>query len=108
MNKNKIKKKLVFAVPCRNTGRRLFGKPIQFIDPDRKITIIEQLISCIKKINSVSDIVLGISYGSENKIFEKIAKIGLFYQICFSLNMANKPFKSQKCQISQFCESHNS
>ena len=74
MNKNKIKKKLVFAVPCRNSGRRLFGKPIQFIDPDRKITIIEQLISCIKKINSVSDIVLGISYGSENKIFEKIAK----------------------------------
>tara|TARA_B100000686_G_C16708947_1_gene927984 strand:+ start:671 stop:1456 length:786 start_codon:yes stop_codon:yes gene_type:complete len=71
----KIKqKKLVFAIPCRNTGKRLFGKPVQFIDPARKVTVLEQLVRCIKKVNSVSDIVLGISYGNENKIFEKIAK----------------------------------
>ena len=73
IRKNK-QKKLVFALPCRNSGKRLFGKPVQFIDPGRKITVLDQLVSCIKRISSVSDIVLGISYGSENKVFEKIAK----------------------------------
>ena len=71
---NKIKKKLIFALPCRNGGSRLYGKPIQFIDIDKRITVIEQLISCIRKISCVSDIVLGISHGIENKIFEKVAK----------------------------------
>jgi len=68
------KKKLIMALACRNSGTRLHGKPIQYIDIDKKITIVEQLISCIKKIRCVSDIVLGISYGNENKIFQKIAK----------------------------------
>ena len=63
----KTKKKLILALPCRATGVRLYGKPNQYIDIDKKVTIVEQLINCIKKIRSVSDIVMGISYGNENK-----------------------------------------
>jgi len=72
--KKQIKKKLVLALPCRATGTRLYGKPNQYIDIDKKITIVEQLINCIKKIRCVSDIVIGIPYGNENEIFKKIAK----------------------------------
>jgi len=70
----KIKKKLIFALPCRNGGSRLYGKPMQFIDIDKRITVLEQLINCIRKISCVSDVVLGISDGIENRIFEKLAK----------------------------------
>jgi len=69
-----MKKKLVLALACRNSGTRLYGKSVQYINIDKKVTILEQLINCIKKIDSVSDIVLGISYGDENKIYKKIAK----------------------------------
>ena len=40
----KIKKKLIMALACRNSGTRLYGKPIQYIDIDKKVTIVEQLI----------------------------------------------------------------
>ncbi len=67
-------KKLVCVLPCRNGGVRLFGKPMQIIDQKKNITILEHLINCLKRIGSVSEIALAISHGSENKIFEKIAK----------------------------------
>tara|TARA_X000000368_G_C22726456_1_gene577562 strand:- start:80 stop:364 length:285 start_codon:yes stop_codon:yes gene_type:complete len=73
-----MKKKLVLALACRNSGTRLYGKSVQYINIDKKVTILEQLINCIKKIDSVSDIVLGISYGDENKIYKKIAKKKIF------------------------------
>jgi len=70
-------KKLVCVLPCRNGGVRLFGKPMQIIDQKKNITILEHLINCLKRIGSVSEIALAISHGSENKIFEKIAKKNL-------------------------------
>ena len=70
----KIIKKLVCVLPCRNGGVRLFGKPMQIIDQKKNITIIEHIINCLKKVSSVSEVALAISYGTENKIFEKIAK----------------------------------
>ena len=53
IRKNK-QKKLVFALPCRNSGKRLFGKPVQFIDPGRKIINSgEQVFIQIKNESSV-------------------------------------------------------
>lgn len=67
-------KKLVCVMSCRNRGTRLFGKPMQILNIKKNITIIEHLIDCLNKINSVSEVALAVSYGFENKIFEEIAK----------------------------------
>ena len=54
-------KKLVCVLPCRNGGLRLFGKPMQIIDQEKNITIVEHLINCLKKIRSISEVALAIS-----------------------------------------------
>ena len=79
---HKATNKLVCVLTCRNKSTRLFGKPIQIIDEKKNITIIEHLINCLSKINCISEVVLAVAYGPENKIFEKIAKrksIKIFY-----------------------------
>ena len=42
------KRKLVAALACRNNGSRLFGKPLQNLDVNKGIKIIDNLIECIK------------------------------------------------------------
>ena len=68
-----MKNKLVAALACRNQGTRLYGKPIQNLDVKKGITILDNIISCLKSISCIDEIVLGISEGSENQIFKKIA-----------------------------------
>jgi spore coat polysaccharide biosynthesis protein SpsF len=69
-----MKKKLVAVLACRNTGSRLFGKPLQNLDVKRKYTIIDNLINCLKSFKFIDDICLGISFGNANKIFIDYAK----------------------------------
>ena len=68
-----MKKKLVAALACRNQGTRLYGKPIQNLDIENGITIIDNVISCLQSIECIDEVVLGISEGIENEIFIKIA-----------------------------------
>jgi spore coat polysaccharide biosynthesis protein SpsF len=67
-------KKLIAAIACRNNGSRLYGKPLQNLDVVDQITILDNIIACIKSIKIVDVIVLGISKGSDNHIFEEYAK----------------------------------
>ena len=67
-------RKLVAAIACRNNGSRLYGKPLQNLDIEGQITILDNIIACIKSLNIVDDIVLGISFGSDNAAFEDYAK----------------------------------
>ena len=67
------KRKLVAALACRNNGSRLFGKPLQNLDVNKGIKIIDNLIECIKSIEEIDNIVLGIAEGVENDIFKEIA-----------------------------------
>ena len=69
-----MKKKLVAALACRNQGTRLYGKPIQNLDIENGIRIIDNVISCLKSIQCIDEVVLGISEGIENEIFIKIAE----------------------------------
>ena len=69
-----MKKKLVAALACRNQGTRLYGKPVQNLDIDNGIRIIDNIISCLQSISCIDEVVLGISEGLENEIFIKIAK----------------------------------
>ena len=56
-----MNKKLIAALACRNQGSRLYGKPIQNLDIDKGVTIIDNLIGCLKYIKCIDEIVLGIS-----------------------------------------------
>ena len=68
-----MSKKLVAALACRNQGSRLYGKPVQNLDIENGITIIDNIISCLSSISCIDEVVLGISEGIENEIFIKIA-----------------------------------
>jgi spore coat polysaccharide biosynthesis protein SpsF len=67
-----MKRKLVAALACRNNGSRLYAKPLQNLDAN--VTILSQIISCVKTVDCIDSIVLGISEGIENKIFSDVAK----------------------------------
>jgi spore coat polysaccharide biosynthesis protein SpsF len=67
------KRKLVAAIACRNNGSRLYGKPLQNLDIVNQVTILDNIIACLHTLNVIDEIVLGISYGSNNLIFEEYA-----------------------------------
>jgi len=69
-----MKRKLVAAIACRNTGSRLYGKPLQNLDIMNGYKIIDYIIDSIKMLGCVDEIVLGVSEGIENEIFIDIAK----------------------------------
>lgn len=62
------------AIACRNQGTRLYGKPIQNLDVEKGVTILDNIIDCLRTLSCVDEIVLGISEGVENEIYKKIAQ----------------------------------
>lgn len=71
MNSNR---KLVAALACRNAGSRLYGKPLQNLDPEMGYRIIDNVIQCLQQIDVIDEIVLAISEGDENEIYKSIAQ----------------------------------
>lgn len=67
-------RKLTAVLACRNTGSRLYGKPLQNLSVEKGITILDHIICLLKKINVISDIVLAISEGEANKVFIEYSK----------------------------------
>jgi spore coat polysaccharide biosynthesis protein SpsF len=75
-----MKRKLVAAIACRNQGSRLYGKPLQNLDPVSGVRIIDNIVNCLKSISCIEEIILGISEGVENEVFKAIAgTMGLRY-----------------------------
>jgi spore coat polysaccharide biosynthesis protein SpsF len=66
-----MNRRLVAALACRNTGSRLYGKPLQRIND--KDTILDQIIHALKRFECIEEIVLGISEGSANLPFIDVA-----------------------------------
>lgn len=69
-----MRRRLVAAIACRNQGARLYGKPVQNLDVERGIRIIDNIIGCLETIDCIDEIVLGISEGVENEVFKAIAE----------------------------------
>jgi spore coat polysaccharide biosynthesis protein SpsF len=69
-----LKRRLVAAVACRNQGTRLYGKPIQNLDVEQGVRILDNIINCLETIDCIDEIVLGISEGDENSVFIDIAE----------------------------------
>ena len=67
-------RKLVVALACRNRGSRLYGKPLQNLDINNGVTILDNLIACLNSFGCIDSIVLGISEGDENLDFVDYAK----------------------------------
>ena len=54
-------KKLIAAIACRSSGKRLYGKPLQNLDIENDISILDFIISKLKKKKCIKKIVLGIA-----------------------------------------------
>ena len=67
-------KKLIACLACRNSGSRLYGKPLQNLDIKNNISILDYIISYLKKSRSIDEIVLGVAEGTENDVYHSIAK----------------------------------
>lgn len=79
---NVMMRKLVAALACRNQGTRLYGKPIQNLDIEKGITILDNILDCLNSIEEIDEVILGISEGDENLVFRTEAeKRGLRYVI---------------------------
>jgi spore coat polysaccharide biosynthesis protein SpsF len=68
-----MKRRLVAAIACRNQGSRLYGKPLQNLDVDSGVRIIDNIISCLQSLEIIDEIILGISEGLENEVFKRVA-----------------------------------
>ncbi|MCX6237721.1 MAG: acylneuraminate cytidylyltransferase [Bacteroidia bacterium] len=66
-------RKLVACLACRNQGTRLYGKPLQNLDIEKGLSVIEYMISAIQTYEEVSNIVLGISEDIDNNFYKDIA-----------------------------------
>lgn len=66
-------RKLVAALACRNTGSRLYGKPLQNLDVKEGVKILDNIVQSLSASGCVDEVVLGISEGVENEIFVEYA-----------------------------------
>ncbi len=89
-----MQRRLVAAIACRNQGSRLYGKPLQNLDVEKGVRIIDNIIDCLRTINSIDEIVLGISEGVENEVFKTVAKEkGLRYVVGDQVDVLSRLIK---------------
>jgi spore coat polysaccharide biosynthesis protein SpsF len=89
-----MKRHLVAAIACRNQGSRLYGKPIQNLDVDKGIRIIDNIVDCLRSIHCIDEIILGISEGTENEVFKYIAEEkGLRYIVGDQIDVLSRLIK---------------
>ena len=67
-------RRLVAALACRAQGSRLYGKPLQHLDVEEHVTILDHMIRLIKTLPPIQAIVLGISEGDANLPFLEVAR----------------------------------
>jgi spore coat polysaccharide biosynthesis protein SpsF len=67
-------KKCDAILPVRVTGTRLYGKPLQLLDIENRVTILEYLVKYIKESNLIQDICLAIADSKANYVFADLAE----------------------------------
>ena len=66
--------KLDAMLACRVTGTRLYGKPLQLLDIENRITILEYLVRYLEQSKSINSICLAISDEKANYGFAELAE----------------------------------
>src|SRR5438477_367708 len=67
-------RRLVGALACRAGGSRLYGKPLQNLDFERRITVLDHIIDLLATVPVIQEIVIGAAVGSENEPFHEMAR----------------------------------
>ena len=67
-------RKLIAALAVRNQGSRLYGKPLQNLDVESGTTVLANILACLRSIECIDEIGLGIAEGQENAVFTKYAE----------------------------------
>jgi spore coat polysaccharide biosynthesis protein SpsF len=89
-----MNRRLVAALACRNQGSRLYGKPLQNLDVEKGVRILDNIIDCLRTIDCIDEIVLGISEGIENEVFMAIAEEkGLRYVVGDQIDVLSRLVK---------------
>ena len=70
----KIKQRIDAILACRVSSTRLYGKPLQYIDMENRITILEYLVSYLREAKTIGRIILAAPDNDENYVFKEIAK----------------------------------
>lgn len=66
-------RKLVAALACRINGSRLYGKPLQLLDIDGRISVLDYMLTMLGTEPAISAIVLGVAEARANEMFHEIA-----------------------------------
>jgi len=66
-------RRLVAALACRAKGSRLYGKPLQLLDVEHGVSVLDHLVALLRTESAIAEIVLGVSVGVENDIFHDVA-----------------------------------
>ena len=69
-----MSRRLVAALACRNQSARLYAKPLQNLDIEKGLSVLEYLLQLIGQFKIIDEIVLGISESNENLAFVELAK----------------------------------
>jgi spore coat polysaccharide biosynthesis protein SpsF len=69
-----VTRRLVAALACRINGSRLYGKPLQNLDVENGLTILDYQIAFLQTERIVDDIVLGVADGPANAPFHALAR----------------------------------
>jgi spore coat polysaccharide biosynthesis protein SpsF len=67
-------RRLVAALACRLKGSRLYGKPLQLLDVERGVSIIDHLVALLKTVPEIHEAIIGVAHGVENEILHEVAR----------------------------------
>ena len=67
-------RRLVAALACRVNGSRLYGKPLQLLDVEKNVSVLDHMVTLYKTEPSIAAIVLGVAEGAANEPFHELAK----------------------------------
>ncbi|MEQ9397808.1 MAG: hypothetical protein RJQ04_01445 [Longimicrobiales bacterium] len=69
-----MSRRLVAALACRNQGSRLYGKPLQNLDVEAGVSILDNVVGCLERQPCIDAVVLGVSEGRANQVFVDYAR----------------------------------
>lgn len=67
-------RRLVAALACRVNGSRLYGKPLQNLDVERGLSVLDYQIAFLRTERAIDGIVLGVAEGLANEPFHALAR----------------------------------
>jgi spore coat polysaccharide biosynthesis protein SpsF len=67
-------RRLVASLACRVNGSRLYGKPLQLLDVQRNVSVLDHMIALYRTEPVISEIVLGVAEGPANQPFHETAR----------------------------------